>query len=144
MIAGFSRANDGSRRVEVEEFFDMVLKWHNETHAFFVQLGTNAEYLFEVRIKDRQLVGKVGRLKNLATSRSRHCVFNPYLCQSFRRAPEHDGEYWAWRYGQTKVLLYSCVGEEATIPLLWQVAAPDEVKAATPDDDASLFENGFL
>ena len=139
-----SRANDGSRRVEVEEFFDMVLKWHNETHAFFVQLGTNAEYLFEVKIEDRQLVGKVGRLRNLATSRSRHCVFKPYLCQSLRRAPEHDGEYWAWRYGQTKVLLYSCVGEEGAIPLLWQVAAPDEVKAAMPDDDASLFENGFL
>ncbi|CAE6871467.1 hypothetical protein [Paraburkholderia domus] len=144
MIAVFSRANDGSRRVAVEEFFDLVLKWHDETHAFFVQLGTNAGYFFEVKIEDRQLVGKVGRLRNLATSRSRHCVFRPYLCQSLRRAPEHDGECWAWRYGQTKALLYSCVGEEGAISLLWQVAAPDEVKAAMPDDDASLFENGFL
>lgn len=145
MVSTFSDSSDGVRRVSIEDLFDLVLKWHDETHAFFVQLGTGVAYLFEVSIRDRELVGKVGRLRYLITSRSRECVFIPYLCQSLRRAPEHDGERWAWWYGRTNELLYSRVGEEGVIPLLWQVAPPDQIRASIQnDDDASFFENDFL
>jgi hypothetical protein len=146
MSAIFASPTDGDvRRVVYQELFDLVLRWHSQTHGLFTRFTDGAVFLFQIEIPDKRLQGKIGRVRTCITPVRQFSAFKPYRYQSLRRAPEYDNERWAWRYGQTSALVYSEFAEEGSIPMAWQVCPPQEVRDSDPTPDSWLFgEDGAL